>query len=636
MRVVMLTSGAVLVLTTAAFFSFQVMTFRELTKNQLKSLSIIIAGNSASILALNKKEDAQKILGTLRAEQNVESAALYDANGKLFSSYSAKPSHSSLPARPAPDGYRFFNNHLEIYQSVVAGNTKLGTLYIRSDLKAIWSHLGLYGIIASVFIFISFLFAYFLSRRLQTTISGPILNLASLAEEVSEKANYAVRATKKSNDEVGTLTDAFNHMLSEIEKQTSEITSLNLGLENKIRYRTLELQEANKILKQQNEFVETIIDSSVDFIAVFDKNLRYLVLNDSACRFYSVQKEDIIGKYLLDVFPQVKNSAMMEDLGRALQGEVVHNPDYTSAVTNRHIENFFIPLKDENNEIDRVLVIGHDITSMMETNAKLLSLNTELEKSNRDLEQFAYIASHDLQEPLRKIQTFSELSSRNTHNPEILKRYLEKINSSAKRMTQLIKAVLNYSRIAIADKEFTAVDLNAIVEHIKTDLELIIDERKAIIHSTRLPVIEANELQMHQLFLNVISNSLKFCEQSPVIKITYEIMVNSEAKTKLGIESEQDYIALSFEDNGIGFELEYADKIFSIFQRLQSSKNYAGTGIGLALCKKIVENHSGIITVESMPGQGSTFHIYLPITYNVGISEELVKTEESIISSGLN
>jgi light-regulated signal transduction histidine kinase (bacteriophytochrome) len=272
----------------------------------------------------------------------------------------------------------------------------------------------------------------------------------------------------------------------------------------------------------------------------------------------------------------------------------------------------------------------------METNAKLLSLNTELEKSNRDLEQFAYIASHDLQEPLRKIQTFSELSSRNTHNPEILKRYLEKINSSAKRMTQLIKAVLNYSRIAIADKEFTAVDLNAIVEHIKTDLELIIDERKAIIHSTRLPVIEANELQMHQLFLNVISNSLKFCEQSPVIKITYEIMVNSEAKTKLGIESEQDYIALSFEDNGIGFELEYADKIFSIFQRLQSSKNYAGTGIGLALCKKIVENHSGIISVESMPGQGSTFHIYLPITYNVGISEELVKTEESIISTGLN
>ncbi len=629
MRVVMITSGAVLLMTTAAFFTYEVITFREITRSRLNTLSEIVAANSTAALAFDGKENGQEILNALKGEKHVVAACLYDKNGDIFSTYLSKNATDRFPAQLKKKGYFFTDNHLEIFQPVVQNNSQLGTLYIKSDHKAISSRLNLYGIIAAIFILISFLFAYFLSRRLQKTISGPILHLASTATTISDKGDYSVRASNRSNDELGLLTDAFNHMLTRIETQNAEITSLNLNLEHKIQNRTLELENANAVLKQQNEFVETIIDSSVDMIAVFDKDMRYLIVNKSACSFYNLSKEEFIGRHLLEVFPQVRTSAIMLDLTRALGGETVHNPNYRSAITNRYIENFYIPIKDENNKVVRVLLIGHDITSIMENNEKLLSLNSELEKSNRDLEQFAYVASHDLQEPLRKIQTFSELSEKNTHNPEILKRYLEKINSSAKRMTELIKAVLNYSRLAMEDKEFSAIDLNSIVEHIKTDLELIIAEKSAFIYATELPAVEGNPLQIHQLFLNLISNSLKFSEQSPEIRISGKIVAGKEVKNEIGIRSKDDYIELTFQDNGIGFEQQYAHKIFSIFQRLHSGKNYTGTGIGLALCKKIVENHNGSITVNSAPGKGTIFYIYLPVRYKQNGKDDILRKEKN-------
>jgi light-regulated signal transduction histidine kinase (bacteriophytochrome) len=238
----------------------------------------------------------------------------------------------------------------------------------------------------------------------------------------------------------------------------------------------------------------------------------------------------------------------------------------------------------------------------------------DLEKSNRDLEQFAYVASHDLQEPLRKIQTFAELSEKNIEYPVILKRYLQKINSSANRMSELIKAVLNYSRLAQSENEFVEVDLNHIVGNIKTDLELLIEEKKAVINADKLPTIKAIPLQVGQLFLNLISNSLKFCKNPPHINITSRVVTNEEIKKEARLKKETNYLQLTFSDNGIGFDQQYADRVFSIFQRLHSNSEYAGTGIGLALCKKIVENHNGLITVESELNKGTSFHIYLPLT----------------------
>ncbi|HEY1021080.1 MAG TPA: ATP-binding protein, partial [Flavisolibacter sp.] len=388
---------------------------------------------------------------------------------------------------------------------------------------------------------------------------------------------------------------------------------LNATLEEKIVMRTWELQQANHALTEQNEFIQTIIDASVDIIVVFDKKLNFLVLNKQALQFYHMTREEVIGRNFLDIFPALKDQAFHQNLQKALQGEFLHVESYKAQLTNAWFENFCIPLKDKDGQVDRVLLIAHDITGMMKANEKLQQLNTELEKSNRDLEQFAYVASHDLQEPLRKIMTFSDLSERNLHNPEIQKRYLQKIASSAERMTALIKAVLNYSRLSNnSQASFTEVDLNSIVEQVKTDLELSIEEKGAVIESRQLPIVRGIPLQMSQLFQNLITNSLKFSEKRPHITINVRSLLPEETASNEMLKKDADYVQIVFSDNGIGFEQKYADRVFSIFQRLHVVDRIAGTGIGLALCKKIVENHGGTITVSSEPGNGTSFYITLP------------------------
>lgn len=612
MRVIMFTCGTVLILTCAAFFIYEFITYRSISRQELSTLGGVIAANSTSSLAFADEGDADEILGSLQAQPHIVAACLYDEEGKIFRSYTNNASPDIIPKTIGEDGYFFEGDFIYGFEPVVQSNKRVGTLYLRSDMKDVYRRFLLYGLIAALFIGVSIIIAYLISKRMQRTISLPILELAQTASVVSDKRDYSVRARKHSNDEVGALTDAFNHMLTEIQAQSEEIKALNVGLEEKVALRTGELKEANLTLTQQNEFIQAIIDSSVDVIGVFDKELRYLALNKTGEQVYRRTRQELVGKNIIEVFPGMRGSEMVSNLQKALAGQFIHVDAYKSLVTDRYFETFYIPLKNKEGNTDRVLVIGHDITSLMQANEKLRLVNVELEKSNMELEQFAYVASHDLQEPLRKIQTFSELSEKNIQYPEILKRYLQKINSSARRMSELIRAVLNYSRLSISEKDFTTVDLNAILANIKTDLELLIDEKKATITATQLPAIWANPLQIHQLFLNLISNSLKFSESSPQVHITAKTVTNGEVKQSFMPKQDGNYLELTFMDNGIGFEPQYAEQIFGIFQRLHSQSDYAGTGIGLALCKKIVENHRGLIAVESEPNKGTSFYIYFP------------------------
>ncbi|MEP7266388.1 MAG: chemotaxis protein CheB [Saprospiraceae bacterium] len=250
--------------------------------------------------------------------------------------------------------------------------------------------------------------------------------------------------------------------------------------------------------------------------------------------------------------------------------------------------------------------------------AELKKLNDELKQTNMKLDQFAHVASHDLQEPLRKINTFSMVLQdkyKNVLSTEV-KSYLTKIEGSSKRMTSLINDLLNYSRLLQHEKSFSPTDLNETIKNIVNDFELLIHEKKAKIKFDKLPTIETIPLQMNQLFYNLISNSLKFSKEDtrPVINITSRTLTGKQIQKYPSFNPSMSYVELIFKDNGIGFEQRYAGKIFTIFQRLHDKETFTGTGIGLALTKKIIENHHGEIFAEAKENKGAEFHVILPTT----------------------
>jgi two-component system, chemotaxis family, CheB/CheR fusion protein len=246
------------------------------------------------------------------------------------------------------------------------------------------------------------------------------------------------------------------------------------------------------------------------------------------------------------------------------------------------------------------------------TSRKLRSTNIKLEQSNMDLLQFASVASHDLKEPLRKIQTFGNLlvSKAKGKLDDSESKHLEKIISASGRMQKLIEDVLTLSKLSNADIEFEEVDLNKVVSLIKEDLEITVKEKNASIEIEELPLVNGVMGQIHQVFQNLIGNALKFTNgKKPDIKIA-ERQIDKELAEELKIKPER-YYCVSVKDNGIGFENVYKDKIFGIFQRLNGN-NYEGTGIGLAICKKIVENHNGHITAKGKLGEGTEVFVLLP------------------------
>jgi PAS domain S-box-containing protein len=262
--------------------------------------------------------------------------------------------------------------------------------------------------------------------------------------------------------------------------------------------------------------------------------------------------------------------------------------------------------------------VTRDLTEKKIAEEKMLAYTAELEIQNSELEQFAYVASHDLQEPLRKIRTFAELIQDNYGDEAFVKKYFQKLDSSAKRMAQLIKSLLEYSRLAKetgkGDLIRQKTDLNTILIEVRQDFELLIEEKEATINSEILPTINGNYFQLGQLFSNLISNSLKFSNTKPVINISAATIDKNKIPHAPSTLKNGKYYRISFEDNGIGFEQKYDKIIFSLFQRLHGKHDYAGTGIGLALCKKIADNHGGTINASSSLGKGAKFDLYLPLS----------------------
>ncbi|WP_264537544.1 sensor histidine kinase [Flavobacterium sp. N1736] len=282
-----------------------------------------------------------------------------------------------------------------------------------------------------------------------------------------------------------------------------------------------------------------------------------------------------------------------------------------------------VPIYNSKKEIDYWLGIATDIDQQKKVEkdledqvtartTELSNANNDLIKSNSDLKDFAHITSHDLQEPLRKVKIFSERLRDNINDHEKVFNYLSKIDGAVIRMTDLITGILSYSNLSKEDNKLIVIDLNEILKASQFEFEVLLEDKGGEIHQSDLPKIKGNALQIQQLFNNLISNSLKYSKAAPRINVTSSI-VNSDTSFFKEIPSGHNFNEIIFADNGIGFDEKYADRIFAIFSRLHDRSEYSGTGIGLALCKKIVDNHNGYITVSSELNKGTRFYIYLPV-----------------------
>ncbi len=395
-----------------------------------------------------------------------------------------------------------------------------------------------------------------------------------------------------------------------ISHDTTEIVQIS----EQLKETNTALEEKNKTLERQTKFIETTLDASIDQICVYDREGKFLMANQSFLQMSRKTEEEIIGKSMTEIFPFLEGSEIQTGLLNALKGKRSEDIIWRSPQTENIYNIFAIPLI-ENNSLFGAMVVAHDDTSILKASQKIKENNEELKQINSELEQFAYVASHDLQEPLRKIKMFSgRLSDRKLPNADPNEQlYLNKIINASDRMTQLINDLLNYSKLTNSTDGFDTVDLNDVLSTTLADLDLIIEEKHAVITADPLPTIDGIELQMNQLFHNLIGNGLKFSKKDipPVIHIGASIAAEQDIVSH-GLSPEVPYHKLTISDNGIGFDQEYAKKIFVVFQRLNSRDEYAGTGIGLALCHKIVTFHNGALFATAKLGEGATFTILLP------------------------
>lgn len=288
-------------------------------------------------------------------------------------------------------------------------------------------------------------------------------------------------------------------------------------------------------------------------------------------------------------------------------------------------------LTDENGEVIRMIGTGQDITEHHQAQQDLLNKKNELEAVNMELQKFAYVASHDLQEPLRKILTFASLLEKDVAEqlPEKSKVYIDKIVHSSSRMQHLIEDILNFSSLKVNEETFKGTNLNTVMEQVLSDMEVLNEKNNAVIKYDALPAIEAIPSQIGQLFQNLLSNAIKFKKEAenPQIEISSKTFLGSELMKdeqflnyikSLSLShrlwEREKFVSILIKDNGIGFEPVYSEKIFEIFQRLHNRQHHEGTGIGLAICKRIIDNHHGIITAQSQLNSGATFHIILPVS----------------------
>lgn len=366
--------------------------------------------------------------------------------------------------------------------------------------------------------------------------------------------------------------------------------------------------KAENELREKKEELQTIIDSSRTWIFYKDKENHFLQVNKAYSEFLGISQENLENMSLFDILPEEQAEDSWDDDKQVMESgkpkfDIISHISYNDNV--RYLCTDKIPYRDEHGNIIGIIGFAVDITERKQADEELKSTMIELKRSNQELKQFAYVASHDLQEPLRMVSSFTQLLKDQYEDTldENALNYIDFAVDGANRMKLLINDLLDYSRVTTKANEFEEIDLERVLDEVLFNLELVIEDNQAVIIRKSLPHVRADFGQLVRVFQNLVGNALKYrSEKSPQIHIS--------------VQKEDINWLFKVKDNGIGIEPKNFKQIFKIFRRLHNRDEYNGTGIGLAITKRIIERHCGNIWVESELGNGSTFYFTIPINKN--------------------
>lgn len=384
-----------------------------------------------------------------------------------------------------------------------------------------------------------------------------------------------------------------------------------------------EIKKAEEELRKAHERITNILESTNDAFYALDADFNFTYINTRAAQLWNRDRESLIGRHYWTEFPQAMDNLSYQKHYKALRdGKPVHFETALQPMgiwveasiypgTNGSLSVFFRDIT-ERRQAAEVLE-----RKVKERTVELEKVNQDLNRSNQNLEEFAYAASHDLKEPIRKIHFFADrLKERLNDKLEGEdRRYFERLETGAARMSTLIDDLLLYSHISRGAASAENVDLNESLRLVLDDLELGIEEKNASVEVGHLPSVKGNKRQLQQLFENLVGNALKYSKpgQPPKVNISSRVVQSNELSLPLmGDDAEKSFHLIEVADNGIGFEQEDAERIFNVFTRLHGNSEYKGTGVGLSIVRKVVENHGGYIWAYSVPGEGASFKIILP------------------------
>ncbi len=593
MAILLLTSGVVLVLTCAAFSIYEYTVFRGSARRELATIGRIVAANTTAALAFENPGDATEVLAALKAERQIVRACLYDGAGNVFATYPANQAGDEFPAVPEPDGIRFADAHVAGFLPVIqSDDRRLGTLYIQSDLGIIYERLRSYAAIVALVMAISLFAAYLLASVLQKQISRPVLALTAAAQTFSEHGDYSVRAERTTDDEFGRLTDAFNAMLGAIEA------------------RTLALRESETLFRGMAETMPQIVwtsrpDGSFDYV-----NQRWF-------GYTGIAAEETEGSRWLAVVHPEEYAVAIDRWADAVRTGGSYHVELRLQRASDGAYRWHIgraaPLQNDAGEVTKWIGTFTDIDDAKQAEQEVRSLNLELEQrvhertaeleaAVQELESFSYSVSHDLRAPLRHVGGYVEMlrtavGDQLTGKPL---RYLDTITAATVEMGRLIDDLLEFSRMGRTELIRGRVSLDALVQDVLRGFELAVRERTVEWKIDALPEVVGDASMLKHVFSNLIDNALKYSRNAGVARI------------EIGCgRREGGRVVLFVRDNGAGFDMKYAHKLFGVFQRLHRSEEYEGTGIGLATVRRIVSRHGGRIWAESVVGNGAAFYFTL-------------------------